>query len=476
MRELSTAVWHEGLRWLRGLTASAGRHPGYAVVLLAVTWLAIPVLPRGFLLTAPALATTCLFWAATHPLSFHQLVTGPAVRGWRRSWFRRHWPELAGACGLGRERRRRGRADRENRLEVDVPGLGRIRTDGPRVMLRVRPLMGQTVEDFEAAAERMRTAVGSTRLRVEPYGTNEVLLTFTIGDVLAEPFTASQPSSETPTSLTHVSMGRREDGSNWHLPIGPHTLVAGCSGAGKGSVFWTFAFGLAPAVKAGLVRLHGIDLKGGMEVLMGGDLFSTRATTSSEAVVVLESLVEQMQRRTSAYAGRVRSHEPTTDEPLHVVMIDELAALTAYCPQRDLQRRAEMAINLLCSQGRAPGFVVFACLQDPRKEVIPSRGLFTQMIGLRLKDVSETTMVLGETAVTSGAHCHRIPRSVPGTGYVIPEEGGYPIRVRAGFASDHAIRQVAKTFPTPFQESVPALEVRDDLLPRPRQSRSKGAA
>ena len=91
-----------------------------------------------------------------------------------------------------------------------------------------------------------------------------------------------------------------------------------------------------------------------------------------------------------------------------MVMIDELAALTAYCAERELQRRAEMALNLLCSQGRAPGFVVFACLQDPRKEVIPSRGLFTQMVGLRLKDLSETAMVLGELAVQSGAHCHRI--------------------------------------------------------------------
>ena len=476
MREISTAVWHESLRWLRGLIASAGRHPGHAVVLLALGWLAMPVLPTGLLLTGPTLATTCLIWASTHPLSFHQLVAGPAVRVWRRSWFRRHWIEVAAACGLGRERRFPGRPEADPRLEVDFPRLGRVRTDGPRVLLRVRPLMGQTLEDFEAAAERLRTAVGSTRLRVEPYGTNEVLLTFTIGDALAEPFTALQPSLVTTTSLTRVHMGRREDGSPWHLPVGPHTLVAGCSGAGKGSVFWSFAFGLAPAVKTGLVRLHGIDLKGGMEVLMGGELFSTRATTASEAVAVLESLVEQMQARTAAYAGLVRSHEATADEPLHVVMIDELAALTAYCPHRDLQRRAEMAINLLCSQGRAPGFVVFACLQDPRKEVIPSRGLFTQMIGLRLKDVSETTMVLGETAVTSGAHCHRIQRSVPGTGYVVPEEGGYPIRVRAGFASDHAIRQVAKNFATPFQEDVPPLEVRDDLLSRPRQSRSKGAA
>ena len=142
-----------------------------------------------------------------------------------------------------------------------------------------------------------------------------------------------------------------------------------------------------------------------------------------------------------AYAGRAPLPlcRPK-GEPLHVVMIDELAALTAYWSDRELQRRSEKAINLLCSQGRAAGFMVVACLQDPRKEVIPSRGLFTQMVGLRLKDLSETSMVLGEVAVESGAHCHRITRDVPGTGFVVPEDGGPPLKVRAGYASDEAIR------------------------------------
>jgi DNA segregation ATPase FtsK/SpoIIIE, S-DNA-T family len=158
---------------------------------------------------------------------------------------------------------------------------------------------------------------------------------------------------------------------------------------------------------------------------------------------------------------------------LHVVMIDELAALTAYCPERDLQRRAEMAINLLCSQGRAPGFVVFACLQDPRKEVIPSRGLFTQMVGLRLKDLNETAMVLGETAVSSGAHCHRITRETPGIGYVVPEDAGYPVRVRAGFVSDQAIQSVAAEFRAPVHEPVVVRESSaEDQLNRVHRTRA----
>lgn len=156
-------------------------------------------------------------------------------------------------------------------------------------------------------------------------------------------------------------------------------------------------------------------------------------------------------------------------------MIDELAALTAYCPERDLQRRAETAINLLCSQGRAPGFMVFACLQDPRKEVIPSRGLFTQMVGLRLKDQSETAMVLGETATVSGAHCHRIRRDAPGTGYVLPEEGGHPIRVRAGYAADGAIRAVAERCSTPVRIPIEAHDLATSTVSESRRPRSPGA-
>jgi S-DNA-T family DNA segregation ATPase FtsK/SpoIIIE len=180
-----------------------------------------------------------------------------------------------------------------------------------------------------------------------------------------------------------------------------------------------------------------------------------------------------MNERTRRYAGRLRTHEPTLDEPLHVVMIDELAALTAYCTERDLQRRAEMAINLLCSQGRAPGFMVFACLQDPRKEVIPARGLFTQMVGLRLKDLSETSMVLGEVAVLSGALCHRITRDQPGTGYVLPEDGSHPIRVRAGYAADEAIRAVAQEFGTATRIPIVAPEPDEDFRSQ-RRPRSVG--
>lgn len=443
------SVLREGFR-------AIGTRAGHVFILLGVAWLAWPwTLVPVSIVGLVAVAT--VFWARQWPVSFARLGGMVQGRVWRRSILR-DWETVCRRCGLA---------------DVEVPTVRRTRIAFPHVHLWVRPSLGQSVADFESAAEVLRSGFGATRVRVEVSGVRDVLLTFTVGDALRTPFEARAEGFA--AHLDSVVLGRREDGQDWRLAIGPHTLVAGCSGSGKGSLFWSFAFALAPAIRDGHVQLHGVDLKGGMEVLMGEDLFTTSATNAAEAVAVLELLVTWMRARSQEYAGRVREHSPTAEEPLHVVMIDELAALTAYCPERDLQRRAESAINLLCSQGRAPGFMVFACLQDPRKEVIPARGLFTQMVGLRLKDLSETSMVLGEVAVLSGAHCHRIPREMPGTGYALPEEGCHPIRVRAGYATDEAIRSVAARFATPTKVPVITPEPGDEPAAR-RRPRSNGAA
>jgi len=465
-------MWSRELGWwVRRFGSGLRRAPGRALVVLALVWLGLPdtlTLVGVWLAALVAMRV----WQLRDPVSYGR-VTGPVRGRWHRWRIRRRWRVVCENCGLSVLVRPRLLDPAKRRApKLATPTVAGSRVVWPHVRLVIRPLLGQTVEHFEQAADALRMGVGATRLRVEPHGASGVALQFTIGDELRAPFAATVGASD--PGLDSVLLGRREDGKPWRLPVGPQTLVAGCSGSGKGSVFWSFAFALAPAVREGRVRLHGIDLKGGMEIRMGEPMFTTTATNSAEAVAALEMLVGWMQERTRAYAGRVRSHQPTVSEPLHVVMIDELAALTAYCPERDLQRRAEAAINLLCSQGRAPGFMVFACLQDPRKEVIPSRGLFTQMVGLRLKDLSETAMVLGEVAVESGAHCHRITRDVPGTGFVLPEDGTHPVRVRAGFASDEAIRAVARDHATPTQVTLVVPEdppVKQPRVKRPRSGR-----
>ena len=474
MARAADATWREVWWWVKAGCDLTTRHPGQLLVAFAALWLASPFLEPAWLALGILVAVATRGLALAAPVAFHRYAVAP-VRGLvARTRLRRCWREVAVACGLAVTKPARQSGEEP---VVLVPELVRVTSDDIRATLRLRLPMGQTIDDVVTASEAIRSAVAATHVRVEPHLATDALVTLTLGDVLTAPFNAEVLDVMPSRAPETIPMGRMEDGRPWSLPVGPHTLVAGSSGAGKGSIFWSFAFGLAPSVRTGLVHLHGIDLKGGMEILMGSQLFSTRATNAAEAVASLESLVVKMRDRTRRYAGRLRSHASTAEEPLHVVMIDELAALTAYQPERDLQRRAEMAINLLCSQGRAVGFVVFACLQDPRKEVIPSRGLFTQMIGLRLKDATETAMVLGDLALASGAHCHRIDRAAPGTGYVVPDHGGHPVRVRAGFASDAAIRFVAKEFPTPMSEEVPPLRpAESSTRARSKPSHDLGAA
>jgi S-DNA-T family DNA segregation ATPase FtsK/SpoIIIE len=190
MRDLGTAVWLESLRWLRTSLLLTGRYPGHAAVLLASAWLAMPFLSTPIAATAALIVPGCLFWSAGHPVSFQRVLVWPIVTTWRRLWFRHHWTEIADACGLTRERRRATRPGSPPELDVQVPRVTQVRAEGQRVLLAARPLLGQTLEDFETAAERLRTATGASRLRVAAHRSDRVLLTFTLGDSLAEPFSA----------------------------------------------------------------------------------------------------------------------------------------------------------------------------------------------------------------------------------------------------------------------------------------------
>ena len=76
-----------------------------------------------------------------------------------------------------------------------------------------------------------------------------------------------------------------------------------------------------------------------------------------------------------------------------MVVIDEIAALTAYVTDRKTRTDIEHLLGLLLSQGRAVGISVVAAVQDPAKDTLPVRQLFTVRVGLRLTEATQTTMV-----------------------------------------------------------------------------------
>jgi len=102
------------------------------------------------------------------------------------------------------------------------------------------------------------------------------------------------------------------------------------------------------------------------------------------------------------------------------------------------------SLSRILTKGRAVGIVVVAFMQDPRKEILPMRGLFTQTIALRLRSRDEIAMVLGD-GLADAAPAHRISPNEPGTGYVIDEDGQVT-KVRSDFWTDNQISATAKKY------------------------------
>jgi S-DNA-T family DNA segregation ATPase FtsK/SpoIIIE len=394
---------------------------------------------------AGVIVAVLIAWQVQSPGSYELYWAGPARRLRWRLWPWFCWERLTKRCGLA-SADRVTRRDREGRPVTHTrwthPKLLQVRITGNSMTLTVRTHMGLTVEDLERAVPAIRDAARAHSARSVVTSPATVRIELVMREQLS---TVGHATTPTNVAATAVTLGRCESGAPWTLAIaGRHTLTVGCSGAGKGSVFWGIAGGFGPAAAAGLVHLIGIDLKYGIELSVGSRLFTKVATTEADAVKTLAALEQLMDKRGAEMAGVARQHNPTKATPLIVLLIDELAGLTAYMSDATLRKEATASLSRILTKGRALGVVVVAFLQDPRKEVLPMRGLFTQTVALRLRSRDEVAMVLGDgTADTAPAF--RISPESPGTGYVIAEDGQVT-KVRADFWSDLQIRSTASQY------------------------------
>lgn len=205
-----------------------------------------------------------------------------------------------------------------------------------------------------------------------------------------------------------------------------------------------------------------------MELWDGQAMFARFEADDYTAMAdLLDEAVELMDERTRRLRGVTRQHEPTPTDPLILVVVDEMANLTAYLQDSGLRKRIGKALSLLLSKGRAVGVHVVGALQDPRKDVLPFRDLFPTRIALRLTEAAQVDMVLGDGARDRGALCDRIPRELPGVGYVLLDGEREPVRVRAAYVTDDDIRAMAREFPSPHRVVIPDGM---PLIPRPREA------
>jgi len=422
--------------------------------------------PTSLAITITVVAGVLAGWQLTDLASFDAWA-GRHLRAWWLRWtiYAPKLPHWLHACGLGIKQDAvpivlavtpLARAFGQNRRTIapaQLPTVVGVRSGPSWDLVRVRLLPGQKPEDFDVAARALASARGVARCQVRELTPNVVSLDFQRRNLLADPVTcpdlatlARVPGSA--IDLRKVLAGRTEYGQDWHISLaGPasHLLAAGESGSGKNSLTWRPLVSIAPALRDGLVRMSGIDPKG-MELAYGRKIFHRYAVTGTEALAVLDDLVDVMAARKTEFAGQVRLVPISPEHPLELLEFDEIGALTRYTDRKTRDAITER-VALLTTQGRALGVTVRGYVQEPTKDTVPVRELFPRRICLRVAAKSHVGMVLGDQAYDRGAWANRITEAEAGVGYIFGEGIREPLRVRAGWVPDQTIKAL-ETFVT----------------------------
>jgi len=462
--QMRPATMRVGIKWillawlgrmLGRLVLAMVRHPWVvflASLAVGLQWAHLRYGATATALPLLALAAVLVVWRVKRPDSFYRFVWWKALAAVRRAWvYRRGWEPAMTTCGL---------VERYNDHQF-LPRLSKVQRVGTVDRVTVRMLPGQILDDYADQGERLAMTFGAQGCRVvtgKRHG--DLDLCFLTFDPLQQVVPPIPPADE--PDLEALPVALREDGTVYRQRVhGSHILIAGATGAGKGSVLSGINHALSSAIRSGLVQVWGIDPKGGMEFAMSQHLFARFCygdlDNPDEAVKdgqvsayelafaeTLEEAVAIMQARQTRLRGITRLHTPTLDEPLIVIEVDELAALTAYVNDRDAKRRIRAALSLLLSQGRAVGVSVIAALQDPRKDVLPFRDLFPSRIALRMTEREQVDMTLGDGYRARGARCDRIPTGLPGVAYVVEDGIPEPARIRFPYLSDEQIQAIGR--------------------------------
>lgn len=430
------------------MVAAQLRHPGVMVPVLAVPALAVYVHRSGWLwplIAAGVVAVVLVVWGWKWPASLRNVV-GYRVKAWWRRWFwyAPRWWFWMGRLGLS--------VTDEMTSWILRPRILKVRSTGCVDSLLLDLPLGVRVEHVAEAVADLRHAGKARRVSVRELEPGRVWVDF----YTADPLRKTVPLIPHPTrlrvqDLDNLILGYCEDGTPWRIKVvGRHIFVAGVTGAGKSSVLWALLWALAPYIRAGLVVVHGIDPKGGMELEWGRELFERYEADDYEAMAeLLEQDADYLDERTKLLRGKARTFTPSKETPFVLIVIDELMQLTVLLPGaegRRISARIDVALGRLLGKGRAPGYSVFATSLLVTKDVVTWRELFPTKIAMRLDNEAQVEMSLGEGARELGAECDRIPDSMPGVAYVLQEGRREPVRVRAAYVSDDQIRYMATTY------------------------------
>ena len=437
-------VW----RVLVRITWAVIRHPVRSVVLfgLLVLWRRAGLLAVDGLLAL--VLVVAVVWWRRWPGSFERHVRRRVRSWWRwRRVYRRGWRELMAGCGLVET------TDTGDTL----PQIARLTSHRHRDDLVVVLPAGQVPDDLVTAAEALTHGLRAWNVTARSLGRGRVALTVHWVDPLEDP--TPPPGPESPDDpqgpsggrmtgegvlrrLAAVLVGVTESGGPWTLALTPgrHLLVSGSTGSGKSGLLWALVWDLADLIRDGWVTITAFDPKfielRALQTAGLGVVHTHVPSMPDQLEALVEELDERCQRMTT------RSHLPSRAEPVRLVVIDELATLTALADTKN-RRRVEDALGHLLSRGRAAGFEVILTSVEATKEVVRWRGLCATRVCYRTDDDGAADLVLGDGARDRGAATELIPETTPGVAYTRTEGRRDIARVRTFHVTDDHLAALA---------------------------------
>jgi DNA segregation ATPase FtsK/SpoIIIE, S-DNA-T family len=187
-------------------------------------------------------------------------------------------------------------------------------------------------------------------------------------------------------------------------PSTPHLLTGGTTGSGKSVTLNSIILGTMCFYEPSQLQYVFIDPKQ-VEFSIYEDLPHTQAVVTSidEAVVTLNMLVEEMERRYGLFKNEFASNldeyiDATKNElPRIVCVFDEFADFMSQ--EKEIASHVENAILRLGQKARAAGIHLIICTQNPKSDIINTniRNNLGARLALRATDSTASSVILGES-------------------------------------------------------------------------------
>jgi S-DNA-T family DNA segregation ATPase FtsK/SpoIIIE len=346
-----------------------------------------------------------------------EAYVGPRVRTSWWAWrdYGRWWPELMTATDLA------------DPATGEVPYLVAVRRSPAGHRLAVQTLPGQSADDFARRSRSLASALGAMRCTVAATQPGAVWLDVVRVDVGW-------------VDVNALTVGRRADGTAWRLPLDANTLVAGEPGTGTSTLARTIVDAARPLVRDRRTELWVADTTGGAGLpdvpwyarsAFGAAVACSRLLDAARAEV-------RARQRSVQLRGPARRHGPSPEEPVVILVIDDVttALAGAGAEPENCRRRIVRSLSLVLAQGPAVGVVVVAVFKAVDGYVQEWRHLFKHRVAFRLADPAASDGALGPGARRLGAECDRIPPPPVGAGtayaWLYSEAMPVLVRVDAG--------------------------------------------